>query len=213
MRNQWAPARFGLRTSPNLATEWTAVGAAPPGFTGNWYIRTYVICAAPPAKYSIVKNSSPADSQSYKEVSATCGAGLTMLSAGFWMVKSPDTAVPRNVGVASMLLDGPSTVYIDAHAQQNGGGGAGGWQLQTTSICAQLPGATIADTQTSGRGGLVYCPSGTKVPGVFGGILEDSGDAFLDEIRPGNLALEDGVTYMTQAPSAGKTEIQAICAP
>jgi hypothetical protein len=48
-----------------------------------------------------------------------------------------------------------------------------------------------------------YCPSGTKVHGVFGGILEDSGDAFLDQIRPGNLALEDGVTYMTQAPSAG----------
>lgn len=87
------------------------------GFSGQWRLTAYAICARPPAGYHIVTSESPSrDSEPFKQAVAFCG--LRKLLSGGAAVSS---LAPGNISLDRIILLGPigSPNHLQVQAWEN----------------------------------------------------------------------------------------------
>ena len=97
-----------MRASTDGTRVYAQAHEEPGGYSGDWSIWAWAVCATAPAGYEIVMTPSPQDdSESTKNATAACPAGKALLSAG-----------------AAASFSAPAEVALQfAHAYAYGGGG------------------------------------------------------------------------------------------
>jgi len=130
----------------------------------------------------VIYATSNADSLASKEISITCPAGQSPLSAGADILDGgPDVVVDD-------MTVGASTVTAKAYEDQDGTNVS--WQIRVYAICAvplpsqQIVTAVTAKDDVAAKSITAVCPAGTVVIGTGGRIAGGLGQVVLDEVRP-----------------------------
>lgn len=122
---------------PNAAVAPTAVitaGAETPGFTGNWNVQSWAICAAPVAGHTVVITTSVANSTSPKTQTSACPAGRPVHGVGFQTAGSGVGEIFVNAAFPNPTAPVGTSVPVTASEDQ--GGVVGFWAIRTFAICA-----------------------------------------------------------------------------
>ncbi|BEL06347.1 hypothetical protein Q0Z83_045380 [Actinoplanes sichuanensis] len=177
------------------------------GFTGNWWLEAYAICATTPAGHQIVQATSTPASGTFVSRIVDCPTGKRLLGTGATILGGN-----REVGLQRTGSDNGLTRSL-ATAREDADGYAGNWTLTAYGVCANpVSGAGLKTQQTSGSVANSSCTSGLVHSVGGGGPFFDAGPVFLMKLFPSSNGSSMG-SAMTGTPSHGITEVNAICAP
>ncbi|MEU4156507.1 hypothetical protein [Actinoplanes sp. NPDC026670] len=177
------------------------------GFTGNWWLEGYAICATTPAGHQIVQATSTAASSTFVSKFVDCPTGKKLLGTGATILSGNHEVGLQRIGADSGLTRSLVTAREDAT------GFAGNWTLTAYGVCANpVAGANLKTFQTSGSVANSSCTSGSVHTVGGGGPFFDAGPVFLMKLFPSSNGSSIG-SAMSGTPSHGITEVNAICAP
>jgi hypothetical protein len=177
------------------------------GFTGNWWLEAYAICATTPAGYQIVQAPSAGSSSTFVVQTVDCPTGKKLLGTGATILSGNREVGLQRTGADSGLTRSLSTAREDAS------GFSGTWTLTAYGICANpVAGAVLKTLQASGSVANSSCTSGSVHSVGGGGPFFDAGPVFLMKLFPSSNGSSIG-SAMSGTPSHGITEVNAICAP
>jgi hypothetical protein len=199
------------------ATRASAGGAEDEtGFSGNWFVRAYAICATPLSGLEIVAIQSPTGSGSFDSVQAFCPAGKKLVGAG------GDVG-----GFGQVVLDGvipfPTLGGVTARAEEDPNGYAGTWFVRAWAICATPPPglqlvSVHSGSSSSNKSVTATCPAGKNLLGAGGHITDGSaaepanGKVVLDDVRPDALLRSVTVTGLAAETGGGVSDIFSVAA-
>jgi hypothetical protein len=177
------------------------------GFTGNWWLEAYAICATTPAGHQIVRATSTGSSSTFVTQIVDCPTGKKLLGTGATILSGN-----REVGLQRTGSDNGLTRSL-ATAREDATGFSGTWTLTAYGICANpVSGAVLKTLQASGSVANSSCTSGSVHSVGGGGPFFDAGPVFLMKLFPSSNGSSIG-SAMSGTPSHGITEVNAICAP
>jgi hypothetical protein len=151
------------------------------GYSGDWWVVSYAICAPAPAGFGYGWHTSPSSSASSRTVTATCAPGKQVLGGGGII-----TGGGRHVGLTA-ILPAPGLTQVVAQAHEDETGHAGSWALTSWVVCAvPVPGLerVTAGPQTWPTSADVACPSSKQVLGVGGVVTNGGGEVRLVRAYP-----------------------------
>jgi hypothetical protein len=178
------------------------------GYTGNWRLETYAICAntitvqgyemAPPQR-------SGESSSVFKHQTAGCPGNKKVIGTGAQIFHANG-----QVGLQLARPAGPLDI-ARATAREDADGYAQDWELVTHAICANRIASAAVYGTLGDSGGSASCPPDKYAYSVGGGgSLTDSGPYCLRTLRP-SPDLRGFSVWMT-GPPVDQTAIGAICA-
>lgn len=177
------------------------------GFTGNWWLEGYAICATTPAGHQIVQSATASASSTFVTKFVDCPAGKKLLGTGATILSGN-----REVGLQRTGADFGLTRSL-ATAREDANGFSGNWTLTAYGVCANpVSGANLKNTQSSGSVANSSCTTGSVHSVGGGGPFFDAGPVFLMKLFPSSNGSSIG-SAMSGTPSHGITEVNAICAP
>jgi hypothetical protein len=182
------------------------------GFSGNWFVRSYAICATPlPGQEEVFAVS--AQDSSNKSVTATCPAGKRVVGAG-----------GEIIGNARVVMDelepNAGLTAVTVHGSEDEDGTASEWLARARIVCANPPAGielvTAAGEADSDPASVTAtCPSGKNLLGTGAEIDGGGGQVVLDDVRP-NAALTSatvtGLEDETGTTAQWFLRAHAICA-
>jgi hypothetical protein len=153
------------------------------GTAANWFVRTYSICATPPAGLVIVPATGPSNSNN-KHITAPCPLGKRVLGAGGEIVGQESRVVMNDIVPDANL----TKVTVRGVEDQNGT--AGNWSVRAYAICANPPAGLklvegfSAHDSAAAKSARAVCPSGKRVVGAGSEISGGLGQVLLDDLTP-----------------------------
>ncbi|HEY7488715.1 MAG TPA: hypothetical protein VH912_30020 [Streptosporangiaceae bacterium] len=194
----------------------TVVAKAPPGFTSNWTLTAYVICAdaAPltgweinPGPITNVPASSAIQSATAQETCST--SSKKVIGTGAFVSQS---SVPTSeVGLQTFRSDADRNA-AKAWAREDANGFSGTWSMAAFAICTDpVPGTGISGVLREGSEADVLCFSGptSYVAGAAGGAGPSA--VFLQRVEPS--ANRRRLDVATTGADPTGIIAQAICVP
>ncbi|TMR06946.1 hypothetical protein ETD83_02740 [Actinomadura soli] len=141
------------------------------GFTGNWSLRAYAVCADPLPGLQIVAATSATSSDQTRNLFAFCPSGTNMLGLGVQV--NNGSGQVHITAEANFFFDPPIANNVAAIEDSNGF--AGNWSLTSYAVCAvPVPGLQIvygsSAASSAGKSATVTCPPGTRVHGAGPGV-------------------------------------------
>jgi hypothetical protein len=204
------------------ATRASAGGAEDEtGFSGNWFVRAYAICATPLSGLEIVATQSPTGSPDFAQTEAFCPAGKQVVGAG------GDVTGFGQV-ILNYVFPFPNLSGVRAAADEDPNGYAGNWFVRAWAICATPPAGlewVIEETPVDGSNKSVTatCPPGKNLLGGgahtadHSSVSDTEGRVVLDDLRPDRLLRSVTATALVGEAGLGVSEFfdvaaYAICA-
>jgi hypothetical protein len=186
------------------------------GGTGsNWYVRSYAICAFPPAGLQRVTATSPSNS-SNKGVTAACPLGRSVFGTGGNINGTGGGDIVMNDIAPAPTLDG-----VTVTGREDEGGTTSAWSVTSYAICAFPPfglhRATLVSASNSINKALfATCSSGFNVHGLGGSLsVAASGQVSMEDLIPNSLLTSAGVRAVedeTGTDASWSLRTYAICA-
>jgi hypothetical protein len=158
------------------------------GFADSWGLRSYAICAPPPAGLERVAATSPTNSTN-KSVVARCPTGKRLLGTGGEL-----TGAPRQVSLND-IVPGAELGAVTVFALEDDDGTPANWSVTAYAICANPVAGGERRVATSPTGSSDFtaaaapCPTGKQVTGLGGEVAGGGGDVLLHA-----LVLDTGLT-------------------
>ena len=152
------------------------------GYSGNWTIRAYAVCANPPAGLQRVATTSASSSGGTGKLqTATCPTGKDLLGLGAELTGGAGQVVVNELN--------PSTdpASVDVFAYEDEDGQAANWSLTAYAICANGSRRVVeqsANDSSSPKTAGPDCPAGKQSTGVGGDISGGFGQVILDDLVP-----------------------------
>jgi hypothetical protein len=151
------------------------------GFTGNWSVTAYAICASPPAGLQMVTASTVPDSTD-RATTAFCPGGKRVLGAGGEIVNgggqvAMDFLLPSHLNSFEALVNG----------SEDETGYSGTWSVKAIAVCANASQRVVAQSSNDSVAAKSVgsnCPGGLEVTGVGADITGGEGRVVLDEFIP-----------------------------
>lgn len=186
------------------------------GATGNWSLRSYLVCSVPLSGLTLVSSSTVASSSEAKSTTAVCPAGKNVVGAGARVtLASGEEVLPR------YIRPNPGLQSIDAFAFEDEDGSSVDWAVQAHAICANPPPglqlvSAFSDVDSDEiSSATASCPAGKYVLGAGGGLSGIDGEGILDDLRPDATLTRVTVTGIEdESGFSGDWNVQAsaICA-
>jgi hypothetical protein len=161
-------------------------------FAGNWFLRSYAMCASPLAGATRVTASTATNGTDGKSITSTCPAGTQLTGAsgqingGFGNVVMddlrPNGNPPTSVTVTGFEVDPDSS-----------------WSATAIAICANpLPGlqrvVVTSASNSVNKSATAICPAGKKLVGLGGQLDAALGEVVIDDYTPSELLTSATVT-------------------
>jgi hypothetical protein len=160
------------------------------GFTGNWSINVYALCANPlPGLVQVIGAVDAGNSTNPKFKSVSCPTGKQLLSTGFRIIGN----AVGEVGLTFLIPDASlTTVHLGAH-ELGGFGTLRNWGMQVEGMCADpIPGlerisVTSAADSISPKSSRAICPAGKRATGVGAETGGLGWRGAIEALKPNNL--------------------------
>jgi len=151
------------------------------GFTGDWSVTAYAICAPAPAGLELVTAQTPPGS-SDTEAIAACPAGKRVIAAGGEIVNGSgqvamDFLVPSPFEASEVIV----------HGSEDETGFSGNWSVIAKAVCADVTQRVVAQSANNSEAFKVVsasCPGGMAVTGAGADITGGQGEVYLDVLLP-----------------------------
>jgi hypothetical protein len=184
------------------------------GFTGNWSVTAYAVCATPVAGLQRVTAASASDSNSSKSAVATCPAGKHVTGVGGRLQGAGgqvfmDDLIP--------FPERATAVQVVGIEDQNGTNA--NWSATAYAICvngSELVIDTSADDSQSHKEAFAECPAGKLPTGGGGDLTGGVGEVTMNTLSafiPENAAFIQADEDQTGITTDWFVRGFAICAP
>jgi hypothetical protein len=128
---QDAVALTSVTPLPSLGGVTTVATELGGGTNASWSVKSYAICASPPAGLTLVSAQSGLDSNSPKSATATCPGGKSVLGTG-----AEISSASQHQITLSSIVPSANLTSVTAGATEIGGGTNATWSLKAYAICA-----------------------------------------------------------------------------
>jgi hypothetical protein len=192
------------------------------GFSGEWFLRAFAVCATPLPGLDDESNLSPENSTSPKSVTVTCPAGTRVVGAGG--AGPLEGEVVSDPAEFQVVLDditpNAALTSVTATAYEDETGFGRDWDVFAYANCAIPPPGlerVVATTpsNSSNKSVTATCPSGKNLLGTGGDITGGLGQVVLGAVEP-NAALTSvtvtGLEDETGRAANWSLRSYAICA-
>jgi hypothetical protein len=152
------------------------------GYSGDWYVVGYAVCAPAPAGLTYVSNTSSTNSESSRTVASACPSGTHVIGSGA-TINGGDAYV----SLQYVLPTPAELTHVAAQAHEDINGYTGSWSLTSWAVCAnRLRGLEliVAGPSEHRTAALALCPAPKKTHGVGGLITGAAGQVALGGTYP-----------------------------
>jgi hypothetical protein len=136
------------------------------GFSGNWQLAAYALCANPLPAYSLLPSTSGSPNSNAAQSTISFCIGQTQVGFGGRV-----NGGAGQVHLTNLVRDAAGFTLIAGVEDANGFGG--NWTVSAYAVCASTPANLIAVSATSpassvSKSATVSCPAGTRVHSAGG---------------------------------------------
>lgn len=167
------------------------------GFSGNWRLTAYALCADPIPLYAILPSTSGSPSSNSPQSTLSFCVGQPLIGFGGRI-----NGGAGQVHLTSLVRDANGFAAIAAREDANGFDGA--WTVTTYAVCATLPAsanlaAVSATTSASSvsKSATASCPAGTRVHSAGGQLRPASSGAIDPSLVIDKVAIDSELRSVT----------------
>ncbi len=184
------------------------------GYAGSWTLTAWAVCASGVTGWEIVQaDATAAPGVPSAMATAYCPPGKKVIGAG-----------GRGAGKGHVILDSINvsanlaSVSVEVMSVDTGGDTAHAYAICIDPVPGQqLVSAHTQFSSTNQQSLVVYCPAGTKVHGIGGGLTGALGQSYINRLAPNGPTLTTGVDINAREDADGnsgtwRADVQAICA-
>jgi hypothetical protein len=192
------------------------------GYSRNWQLTAYALCADPLPAYSILPSTSGSPSSNSPQNTISFCLGQPEVGFGGRV-----NGGAGQVHLTNLVRDSNGTVdFTSIAGQEDANGFAGAWTVTAYAICASIPpnltpASATAPASSANKSATVSCPAGTRVHSAGGQLMTAGSGPVSRSLVIDNVAIDPQLRSVTvravedEAGTATNWSVKAfaLCAP